>query len=87
MINATAVSSPGEAPEFDRLVKTLQLPDCRLVFDLNYGREENFWQAFADRIQARYMDGLPALAFQARRTFALWTGLQVDPDEFVQALT
>ena len=86
VINATAVSSPGEAPELDRLVQTLQLSDCRLVFDLNYGREDNFWKAFSDSIQSRFMDGLPALAYQARRTFALWTGVQVDPNEFVQAL-
>ncbi len=32
------------------------------------------------------MDGLRALAFQARRTFALWTGLQVPPEEFINAL-
>ena len=33
-----------------------------------------------------FMDGLSALAFQARRTFALWTGLQVPPEEFIRAL-
>jgi shikimate 5-dehydrogenase len=32
------------------------------------------------------MDGLPVLAFQARRTFALWTKVQVAPAEFLNAL-
>ena len=34
----------------------------------------------------RFLDGLPALAHQTRRTFALWTGLQVPPEEFIRAL-
>jgi shikimate dehydrogenase len=33
-----------------------------------------------------FMDGLPALAFQARRTLALWTKVQVAPEEFLNAL-
>jgi shikimate dehydrogenase len=33
-----------------------------------------------------FMDGLPALAFQARRTLALWTRVQVAPEEFLKAL-
>jgi shikimate 5-dehydrogenase len=32
------------------------------------------------------MNGLPVLAFQARRTFALWTRVQVAPAEFLNAL-
>jgi shikimate dehydrogenase len=60
--------------------------DCRLVFDLNYGRRANFWQQMAEQKGIHFMDGLSALAFQARRTFALWTGLQVPPEEFIRAL-
>jgi shikimate 5-dehydrogenase len=40
----------------------------------------------ADSGGIRFLDGLPALAHQTRRTFALWTGLQVPPEEFIKAL-
>jgi shikimate dehydrogenase len=57
-----------------------------MVVDLNYGRIENFWQDMARRIGVRFMDGLPSLAYQSRRTLALWTGIQVPPEEFIKAL-
>jgi shikimate dehydrogenase len=56
------------------------------VMDLNYGRSQNFWQNMARAQGIQFMDGLPALAFQARRTFALWTKVQVAPAEFINAL-
>jgi len=40
----------------------------------------------ARRNGIRFMDGLPALAYQARRTLALWTKVQVAPGEFLNAL-
>ncbi len=86
VVNATAVSSPEESPELSNLVQTLELKGCELVMDLNYGRTDNFWQSMADAQGIPFMDGLPALAFQARRTFALWTGMQVPPSEFLAAL-
>jgi len=86
VVNTTSVSSPQEAPELEKIVRNLQLTGCRLVLDLNYGRSQNFWQDMAMRKGIRFMDGLPALAFQARRTFALWTKVQVDPAEFLNAL-
>ena len=86
VINATSVSSPDESPDLADIVNTLDLPNCRLVFDLNYGRRENFWQNMAATRDIRFVDGLPALAYQARRTFALWTGMQVPPEEFLDAL-
>jgi shikimate dehydrogenase len=86
VVNATSVSSPLEAPELAVLAQKLQLPGCRLVLDLNYGRPQNFWRDMACRQDIQFMDGLPALAFQARRTFALWTKVQVDPAEFLNAL-
>jgi shikimate dehydrogenase len=87
LINATAVSSREESPEMEETVRQLAVTDCRLVFDLNYGRRENFWQEMAQRKGVSFMDGLKALAYQARRTFALWTGMQVPPGEFITALT
>ena len=86
VVNATSVSSPQESPELAALTQKLQLPGCRLMLDLNYGRRQNFWQDMARSKSIRFVDGLPALAFQARRTFALWTKVQVDPAEFLNAL-
>lgn len=86
VVNATSVSSPDESPEMKVLIDKLNIKDCELVVDLNYGRIENFWQDMARRIGARFMDGLPSLAYQSRRTLALWTGIQVPPEEFIKAL-
>jgi shikimate dehydrogenase len=86
VVNATSVSSPDESPEMKALLDRLGIKDCELVVDLNYGRKENFWQDMARRIGARFMDGLPSLAYQCRRTLALWTGMQVPPEEFIKAL-
>lgn len=86
VVNATSVSSPQEAPGLAARIQNLQITGCQLVLDLNYGRNQNFWQDMARFKGIRFMDGLPALAFQARRTFALWTNVQVDPAEFLNAL-
>jgi shikimate dehydrogenase len=86
VVNATSVSSIEESPDMAEVVRHLEVTDCRLVFDLNYGRRANFWQEMAEAKGIQFMDGLSALAFQARRTFALWTGLQVPPEEFIRAL-
>ncbi len=86
IINATSISAEDESPEFAALVSELQLENCDLLLDLNYGREINIWEQKAAVNGVRFMDGLPTLAFQARRTFALWTGVQVEPNEFLTAL-
>lgn len=86
VINATSVSSPDEAPELAAIASTLNLSQCELLFDLNYGRQDNFWQAIAQEHRVPFMDGVSALAFQARRTFMLWTGLEVPPGEFQESL-
>ena len=80
LVNATSVSSPEEAPELAELVDRLQLPHCELVIDLNYGRSHNFWLEFARSRDIRFIDGLTTLINQARRTFALWTGIHVEPE-------
>lgn len=86
IVNATSVSSPEESPELAELVEKLHVPDCELVVDLNYDRPQNIWKDMALHRGIRFMDGLLSLAYQARRTFALWTGLQVPPEEFLKAL-
>ena len=86
IINATSVSAEDESPEFAAFVSGLKLEGCELLLDLNYGREVNIWEAKAAASELRFMDGLRTLAYQARRTFALWTGVQVEPNEFLTAL-
>lgn len=85
MVNATAVSNPDESPQMQALIKELDLPGCEFIVDLNYGRRDNFWQSMAGKLNIRFMDGLSSLAFQARRTLALWTKVQVPPQEFLSA--
>lgn len=86
VVNATSVSSPGESPELAELVKHLDLPNCQMVIDLNYGRSRNFWQDMAQSKNIPFMDGLSSLANQAKRTFALWTGIQVKHEEVLTAI-
>ena len=86
VINATSVSSEDESPEFAALVNRLDLRGCQLLMDLNYGREHNIWERKAAASGVAFIDGLRTLAYQARRTFSLWTGIQVEPNEFLSAL-
>jgi shikimate dehydrogenase len=86
LVNATSVSSPADSREMADLVAAMRLIDCELVCDLNYGREDNVWRTLANRSGGRFMDGLPMLAHQARRSFMLWTGLDVAVSEFEAAL-
>ncbi len=86
VVNATSVSSPDEAPDLAQRVSQLDLPDCELMVDLNYGIRGNFWEEMAQRKGIRFMDGRSSLASQVRRTFALWTGIDVGPDEFSKLL-
>ncbi len=86
VVNATTVSSASEGPALADLVGRFQAQDCELVLDLNYGRTENIWQGLADTASARFMDGLPMLAHQARRSFELWTGVHVEAKVFMKAM-
>ncbi len=86
VVNATSVSSPDEAPELAKLIANLKLPDCELLIDLNYGRSNNFWKDVAAEQDIKFMDGLSTLAHQARRCFALWTRIDVEPAEFLKAI-
>jgi len=87
IVNATSVSNADESPEMSELVGSLEAQDCELVVDLNYDRPENFWEEMARKRSIRFLDGLTPLAYQARRTLALWTGLQVPPQAFIDALS
>lgn len=86
IINATAVSTPGESPELAQTLAALEVSACRMVVDINYGRAENIWQGLARRAGAEFMDGFPMLAMQACRSFNIWTGEGVGGEEFLRAL-
>ncbi len=86
IVNATSVSSVKESEALADLAAQLQPEGCRLVFDFNYGRRENIWQQMAARSETRFSDGIKALAFQARRTFALWTGIQIPAEDIMQII-
>lgn len=86
IVNATSISSSDESSELTDIVGRMQSSACQLVFDLNYGRRENIWQALADRCGSCFIEGLSALAYQARRSFLLWTGQEVPQEEFIKAL-
>ena len=86
LVNATSVSSPEESPEMAHMLDGLGISDCRWVVDLNYDRADNFWQGLALRMGTPFMDGLPMLAQQASKSFALWTRLQVPPKVFLSGL-
>jgi shikimate dehydrogenase len=83
LVNATSVSAPDAAPELMELASRLQLPNCKLVIDLNYGHPRNIWQEMARERGIRFVDGLTSLANQARHTFALWTGIEVAPERIL----
>ncbi|MBF0120059.1 MAG: hypothetical protein HQK79_14590 [Desulfobacterales bacterium] len=86
IINATSVSSPDESPEMAALINKIELKDCELLIDLNYGRNNNFWKDMADAKGIKFIDGVNTLSNQARRSFALWTKIDVDPMEFRKAV-
>ena len=86
VVNATSVSNANECAKMSAVLEKLRIKKCELVVDLNYGRSENFWQELARRNGSRFMDGLSSLAYQCRRTLALWTGIQVPPEEFLKAI-
>ena len=86
LINATSVSSPDQSPALAELVQGLDLRNCELMVDLNYGYPDNFWQGLALSRGIPFIDGLTPLAHSARRTLLLWTRVDVEPGEFIQAL-
>jgi shikimate dehydrogenase len=86
LINSTSVSSPDESQEMADLVEKLKIRRCSWIIDLNYGRQDNFWQGLAQKLGIHFMDGLPMLAHQASRSFSLWTGIQIAPEVFLSGL-
>ncbi len=86
IVNATAVTAPEESPELAEVVARLYAPQCKMIVDINYGRNRNIWLELSQRSDSGFMDGLPMLAMQACRSFRLWTGIDVTGNEFISAL-
>lgn len=87
IVNATTVSTNAESPEMAQTAKNLVLSNCELIYDLNYGRAVNIWQILAQERGVSFMDGLSTLSHQARNSLFLWTGLEVSPEHFKNALS
>jgi len=68
------------------LVGSMCLGKCALVLDINYGRKDNFWARLAESKDVPFLDGIPMLVHQARRSFQLWTGVEVTAEEYFEAL-
>lgn len=87
LVNATSVSAPEESSEMLAWVQEAPVADkLALVMDINYGRLQNVWKELARKSGARFMDGLPMLAHQARLSFQIWTGIDTPVDGFKAAL-
>lgn len=87
IVNATSVSSPSESLAMAAFASMLRLSGrCRLVMDINYGRQENIWARLAETSGAAFCDGLSMLACQARQSFFIWTGREVPLASFQGAL-
>ncbi len=86
VINATSISSRDESPDFAEIVGSLDINGCELMVDLNYGREDCFWQDKAKSLETQFVDGTIPLAHSARRCFGLWTRVDVEPEEFLKAI-
>lgn len=87
MVNASQRPIPDESGEMSDILDKLDAPRCELALDLNHGPAGEAWRNMAQKKGIRFMDGLSPLAFQARRTFALWTGIQAPPENFLEALS
>jgi shikimate dehydrogenase len=80
VVNATPLS--GEEPP----APVHLLPRTALVVDLVYGAELTTWVRSARAAGLEAFDGLGLLAFQARRSLALWTGREVPIEPLLAAV-
>ncbi len=85
IVNTTSISSPDESMEFAQLVSKLNIQNCELIIDLNYGRKNNFWENLAKSHHIKFIDGLTPFSHSARRNLMLWTKIDVDYKEFLKA--
>lgn len=86
VVNATSVSAPAEAPEMAEIVDSCELVGCELIYDINYGRTENFWKDLAARSGSNFNTGLTMLASQAQLSWKYWTGRDDPLELFLDGL-
>jgi shikimate dehydrogenase len=86
VINATSAASHEESPEMAAIVENLTLKNCQWIIDLNYGRQNYFFRDLAQKSGTRFMNGIPMLAHQVSKSFALWTGIEIAPEIFLKGL-
>ncbi len=86
IVNATPVSTVEDSAEMAELLKGLDVKECQLMIDLNYGRPNTIWENYARLKGIHFVDGLTTLAHQARRSFMLWTKIDVDARDFLTVL-
>ncbi len=86
IVNATPVSTVEDSAEMAELLNGLDVKGCQLMIDLNYGRRNTIWEKYARSRGIHFIDGLTTLAHQARRSFMLWTKIDVDARDFVTVL-
>ena len=86
LVNTAAVSTAEEAPGLAQRLSVMSTGNLQFVVDINYGRKDNIWEKLAQKAKAGFIDGLPMLALQARRSFQLWTGIAVTEEEYLKAL-
>ncbi len=80
VVNATPLA--GE----EGVVPVELLPGAALIVDLVYGLRITPWVRRARAAGLEAYDGLGLLAFQARRSLALWTGAEVPVDPMMRAV-
>jgi shikimate dehydrogenase len=86
IVNATPVATVEDSAEIAELLNGLDVKGCQVMIDLNYGRRNNMWERYARSKGIHYVDGLTTLAHQARRSFMLWTRIDVNARDIVTVL-
>jgi len=89
IINATSVSFEEQLnfKELFEIANQVKFSNCKLLFDVNYKHDKNssnFWQKIALRNNIKFSDGITMLTYQASHTFALWTGIKIEPKIFLE---
>jgi shikimate dehydrogenase len=86
IVNATPVATAEDSAKMAELLNGLDVKECQLMIDLNYGRRNNMWERYARSKGIHYVDGLTTLTHQARRSFMLWTKIDIDACRFIAVL-
>lgn len=86
IVNTTPVSTAEESTDMVQLLNGLEVEGCELMMDLNFGCRDNIWEKYARAKGMRFIDGLTSFAHQAKRSFMLWTKIDVCVHDFLTVL-